>query len=107
MGARRLEASFISVHVVFPVFPLMNVREAEFPVFIRLIDALQEALSLFLFRQMKEYFERPGSVVIKVALQARDGAICSSQMVFPWRSSSASPWPRRISGCTRTTSTSS
>jgi hypothetical protein len=31
---------------MLPVFPLANVREAEFPVFVRLINALEESLSL-------------------------------------------------------------
>ena len=42
MGAGRVQASLISLHVLLPVFPLVNVREAEFPVFVRLINALQE-----------------------------------------------------------------
>ena len=47
MGAGRIEASLISLHVILPVFPLVNVREAEFPVLLRLINALEKALSLF------------------------------------------------------------
>ena len=46
MGARRAQTSFIGVRVLLPVFPLVNVREAEFPVFVRLINALEESLSL-------------------------------------------------------------
>ena len=47
MGAGRVQASLISLHVILPVFPLVNIREAEFPVFVRLINALEESLSLF------------------------------------------------------------
>jgi hypothetical protein len=37
---------------MFPVFPLVDVGEAEFPVLVRLVDALEEALSLFVLRQV-------------------------------------------------------
>jgi hypothetical protein len=39
---------------MLPVFPLVNVREAEFPVLVRLINALEESLSLFVLRQVEE-----------------------------------------------------
>src|ERR1019366_7203716 len=58
-----------------PVFPFVNVSEAEFPVLVRLINALEESLSLFFLRKVEEYFDGPRSVAIKVALQVHDGAI--------------------------------
>jgi len=39
MRAGRGQAIFISTHVMLSVFPLVNVREAEFPVLVRLINA--------------------------------------------------------------------
>jgi len=46
-GAGRGQASLISPHVVLPVFPFVNVREAEFPVFLWLIDTREETIPLF------------------------------------------------------------
>lgn len=39
MGACRLQAILVSLRVMLPVFPLVNVHQAEFPVFVRLVDA--------------------------------------------------------------------
>ena len=50
MGAGRGQASLISLHVVVPVFPLVNIREAEFPVLLRIIDTREETIPLFAFR---------------------------------------------------------
>src|ERR1039458_4809905 len=69
MGAGRVQASLKSLRVILPVFPLVNVREAEFPILVRLIDALQESLSLFVLRKVEEYLDGPRSVPEKVALQ--------------------------------------
>ena len=51
-GACRMQASLIGFCVTLPVFSLVNVRETEFPVFVRLINALEEALSLLVLREM-------------------------------------------------------
>src|ERR1017187_3208948 len=107
MGACRVQASLISLHVMLPVFPLVDVREAEFPILVRLINATEESLSLLFLRKVEEYFDGPRSVTIKVAFQVHDGAIPLLPDGFPARNSSESPWLRRISGCTRTISTSS
>jgi hypothetical protein len=32
-------------HVVIPEFPLLDIREAEFPVLLRLVDAVDESLT--------------------------------------------------------------
>src|ERR1022692_4353816 len=34
LGACRVQASLISLHVMLPVFPLVDVREAEFPILV-------------------------------------------------------------------------
>src|ERR1035438_5193555 len=107
MGACRVQASLLSLHVMLPVFPLVDVREAEFPILVRLINATEESLSLLFLRKVEEYFDGPRSVTIKVAFQVHDGAIPLLPDGFPARNSSESPWLRRISGCTRTISTSS
>src|ERR1035441_5569443 len=75
MGACRVQASLISLHVLHPVFPLMNICEAEFPVLVRFIDALEESLSLFFLRKVEEYLDGPRSVTVKVFLHVHDGTI--------------------------------
>ena len=47
----------------------------EFPVLFRLIDALKEALSLFLLREVEEELDDPGSVDVEVSLQIHDRTI--------------------------------
>src|ERR1035437_2624383 len=46
MGAGRAQASLIGLQVMLPMFPLVSVREAEFPILVRLINALEESFSL-------------------------------------------------------------
>ena len=45
MGACGVQACLIGLRVILPVFPLMNIREAEFPVLLRLVDAVDESLT--------------------------------------------------------------
>jgi hypothetical protein len=75
MGACRVQAILISLHVMLPVFPLVNVREAEFPVLVRLINALEKSLSLFVLRQVEEELDDPGAVTVEMLLQVHDGTI--------------------------------
>src|ERR1035438_9171408 len=75
IGAGRVQAILKSLDVILPVFPLVNVREAELPVLVRLINALQESLSLFVLRKMEEELKYPGAVTVEVFLQVHDGAI--------------------------------
>jgi hypothetical protein len=60
---------------LLPVFPLVNVRGAELPVLVRLIDTLKESLPLFFVRKVEEYLDNPRAVTMKVLLQVHDGAI--------------------------------
>src|SRR3984885_11524948 len=75
MSAGGVQALLISAYVVLPVFPLMNVRETELPILIRLIDARKKSLSLFLLRKMKKEFDDPGTVAVEMFLLVHDGAI--------------------------------
>ena len=50
MGAGRVQARLVRFRVMFPEFSFVNIREAEFPILVRLIYALEEALSLFVLR---------------------------------------------------------
>jgi hypothetical protein len=45
MGAGRVQVRLIRLDVMLPVFSFVNVGKADFPVLLRLIDALEEALS--------------------------------------------------------------
>jgi hypothetical protein len=75
MSACRMEATLVSLHVVFPVVPLVNVCGAELPVLFRLIDALKESLSLLIVRKVQEYLDDLRTVAMKVFLQINDRAI--------------------------------
>jgi len=67
--ASGVEAILVGFHVVFPIFPLVDVRGAELPVLVRLFHALKESLSLFIVREVQEYLDDLRSVAMKVLLQ--------------------------------------
>ena len=71
-GAGRVQAIFISLYVMFPVFSLVNVSEAEFPVLVRLINAFEESSSLFVFRQVQKKFNDRRAVTMEMFLQIHD-----------------------------------
>src|SRR5208283_2983206 len=73
--ACRAQTFLISLRVLLPVFPLLYVRHAEFPVLLRLIDAREKALSLLLLGQMQVELDDAGSIAGEVLLQPHDGAI--------------------------------
>ena len=75
MGAGRVQAILKGLSVAFPIFPLVNVREAEFPVLIRLINAFEEAPSLFVLRQMEEELDDTGAITMEMLLQVHDRTI--------------------------------
>src|ERR1035438_148232 len=74
MSACCMKAILVSLHVVFPVLPLVNVCGAELPVLFRLIDALKESLSLLIVRKVQEYLDDLCGVAMKVLLQIDDRA---------------------------------
>src|SRR5664280_690838 len=74
-GACRTEAFLIRLHVLFPEFPLLDIRKAEFPVLFRHIDALKKTLSLFLLRDVEEKLDDAGSVAVEVLLQIHNRTI--------------------------------
>jgi hypothetical protein len=61
------EAFLKSRHIAFPELSLLNVGEAEFPILVRLIDALKKAFSLLVFRQVEIEFDNPGAVEVQVS----------------------------------------
>jgi hypothetical protein len=52
VGAGGVQALLISFRVILPVFPLVNIRQAEFPILVRFVNAREEALALLVFRQV-------------------------------------------------------
>jgi len=75
MGACSVQAILKSLDVILPVFPLVNVRKAELPILVRLIDAFEESLSLFALRKVEEELEDPRSVTVEMLLHVHDGPI--------------------------------
>ena len=61
--------------VVIPVAALLDVGEAEFPVFLGLVDAGEEALALFCFGEVEEEFEDAGAVAVEVGFVVVDGGV--------------------------------
>lgn len=60
---------------MLPIFPLVNVHAAKFPIFARLINAFAESFALFTFRQVQGAFDDLGAVSIQALLQILDGLI--------------------------------
>ena len=60
---------------MLPEFPLLDVRQAEFPVLFRLVDARQKALALLLLGEVEKELDDAGSVAVEVPLQIHDRTI--------------------------------
>src|SRR5665811_2473778 len=61
--------SLIDLHIVLPEFSLLDIRNAEFPVLFRLVDAFEKALALLLLRQVEIELYDADSVAVEVSLQ--------------------------------------
>ena len=68
------QASYAYIYC-FPELSLFNVAKTEFSVFVRLIDAFEEALALFVFREVEEKLDDSRSVSVQMVFQIHDGAI--------------------------------
>src|SRR6185437_12735041 len=77
LGAGRAQAGLICLHVLIPEFPLFDVIRAEFPVFLRIIDARNEALALLFFRKMQKKLNDSCSVPEEMIFETHDRAIPS------------------------------
>ena len=75
MRAGCADALLVSLHVVFPEFSLMNVRKTQLPVLLRIIDACQKPLTLFILGKVQKDFHDVGAVSFKVLFEVHDGAI--------------------------------
>ena len=98
--------SSIRLHVLSSIFS-PDVRQPEFPVLFRLVDAFEKALALLLLREVEVEFYDARSVAVQVPFQIHDRAIPVVPDAFRGAAHPAAPSLRRISGCTRTISTSS
>ena len=74
-SACRSEAILISRHIASPELSLLNVGETEFPIFIWLIDALEKAPALLVFRQVEIEFDYSGAIAMQMFFQLDDGVI--------------------------------
>jgi hypothetical protein len=66
------ETLLASRHIAPPELSLLNVGKAEFPIFVRLIDALKKALALLILRQVEIEFHNPGAVSVQMLFQTDD-----------------------------------
>ena len=103
VSARRAEAFLVGLGVVPPEFALLDIRVAELPIFGGIVDAIEKALSLFFLRKVEENFDDAGSVDVEMPLEIVDRTVTLAPDLLASGMASLS----RMSGCTRTTSTSS
>ncbi len=73
LSAGCTKAISVGFHILLPVFPLVNVGDAEFPVLVRHIDAGKEPLSLFFVREVEEYLDGLGAIAMEMLLHVHNG----------------------------------
>ncbi len=71
-GTGGSQTFLIGLPILFPEFPLLDVRQAEFPVLLRLVNAGQKALSLLVLREVQVELDDPGSIAVEMSLQILD-----------------------------------
>ena len=72
ISARRAEAFLVGLRVVVPEFALLQIRVAEFPIFLGVVDTFEKALALLLLRQVEKDFDDASSVDIEVLFEIVD-----------------------------------
>lgn len=70
-----LKHFFVRDHVLRPELALFDVGCAEYPVLVRLVDASEKALALFLFREMQEVLHDARIVAMEMAIEFSYGTI--------------------------------
>src|SRR5580698_3209685 len=73
--AGRFKALAIGFRVLLPEVPLRNVRETEFPVLCRFIDACQEAFALFFLGDVEEELDYACFIAVEMLLRLDNRAI--------------------------------
>ena len=74
-GARLAQALRIGFGVFVPEFALLEIRVAEFPVLLGVVDALEKTPALLLPREVEKDFDDTGSVDVEAPLKVVDGAL--------------------------------
>src|SRR5665647_1439122 len=75
IGAGRVQAGLVGLHVLVPVGPLMDVREAELPVFVGRVNSSAETVCLLGLRQVQEDLDDLGAVAVQMCFEVADGAV--------------------------------
>ena len=70
INASCAEAFLIGLGVLVPEFALLQIRVAEFPVFLGVVDTFEKAFALFFLRQVEKDFDDAspvdGEVLFKI-----------------------------------------
>ena len=70
-----IQASLIGLHIFFPIFPLLYIVRAYFPILCWIIYAFKKSTTLFFFGKMQKKFNDPCPIIIKMFFQVPDGTI--------------------------------
>src|SRR5262249_52000673 len=79
-GAGRAEACLVRFHVARPMLTFFHVAAAELPILGGIVDASEEALSLFFLGDVQKEFHDARPVAMQVQFQVVDRSIPS----FPY-----------------------
>ena len=72
ISARRAEAFLVGLRVVVPEFALLQIRVAEFPIFLGVVDTFEKALALLLLREVEKDFDDASPVDVEVLFEIVD-----------------------------------
>lgn len=73
--AGLLQALAVHLLKIVPLGPALQVRLADLPVFVGLLGAGEQALTLFLFGEVKKKLEYLGAIAVQVILEINDVAV--------------------------------
>src|SRR5262245_49872387 len=71
-GAGVVEHVLVSSQIIIPVGAFSDITHREFPIFLRLLDALQETPGLLLFGDVEEKFQNHNAISNQVMLEIID-----------------------------------
>ena len=74
-GARFAQAFRVGFGVGVPEFALLQIRVAEFPVLLAVVDTIEKALALLLLREVEKDFYDAGSIGVEVPFEVVDRTI--------------------------------
>src|SRR5262249_41648587 len=82
MRARCRETLLVRAHVLPPPISLFEIGCAEFPILVGVVEAIEEALSLLLFREMKIELDDTRTVPVQMLFELDDGPEASFPDAF-------------------------